>query len=335
MKLKMYILFSILLMVIVGGYIHFNVPKTFSMMVNGANLEFPIAVWMILPMFVMFLASFLHMSFYWFINYLKRRGLEKDISNVKTVVMDSLKGEPSMTTLNHPELAPIGKILKKSQLVPMEANIKTEDVDIDKLLFQVDKLNSGEEADLSSFKIPNSSPLMIRNASMKLAKDPKFAEEALKKFPNEKVITDSAIEKLTSFGDKRKIEKHKNKLNKKAVINILGRYKSEDGNGLNLSVGELESYIKTVGFKEKDYIEALQELKTHINPDKLLEIAYELKRDFSEALDGWIYVNLELEKMDEVEEILENSEEDEYLGFKKYLAVKKAGIPATVEEFIL
>lgn len=334
MKLKLYTLFSILAIVIVGIYVHLNIPKSFVMSINGAMIDLPVSIWVIIPMILMFIASFIHMAFYWFLNYMKIRSLNKDISHVKDVALGALKGDPSIYELEHRDLAPVSRLLKSSQIIPMNGNIKTEDVEIDKLLFQIDKVNGGVEGDLSSFKLPTTSPLAIKNASIKLKNNPKYAEKVLTKYQGEKFLIDSAIEKLSTYADRRKIDKYRDRLTVDAVINIISRYRS-DRDSLDMSHAEIEGYIKNVGFKEKDFIKTIQKLKDQVSPDELLEIAFELKRDFPEAMDAWIYINLEYERLDEVNELLEASDDDEYLGFRKYLAVKNSGIQCALEEFIL
>ncbi len=333
MKLKLYTLFSVLFIVIVGVYVYLNQDAMYTLRLYEYSLEMPVAVWFTIPVVIMYIVSLAHMGFYGFLSYLRKRALEKDIANVKTVVMESITRDLSTTELKHEMLKPIGILLKNSQLTPVASQIATGDTDLDKLLFQIEKLNSNEIADFSQFKLPRTSPLRVRNAAIKLAKDKHYAEEILKKYSNEKFLVDQAIQAFVSYADKKKIEKYKQYLTKEAVIALLARYKAKE-NPLTFPHEEAVGYIQEVKFNAHDFIAVIKKLKTQVNPEELLELTYEFKNDFPEAIDAWVYINLELERIDEVEDVLESAEDDEFLNFRKYLAVKHAGIKVTLDEFI-
>lgn len=333
MKLKLYTLLSVLFIVVIGVYVYLNEEGMYSLIIYEYTVELPIAVWFTIPAFVMFLASFMHMAFYSMLNYFDRRAVEKDIANVKKVVTESITGDLTTIELKHEALKPVGILLKNSQLTPTSSQIKTDDVELDKLLFQIEKLNANEEADFTQFKLPKTSHLEIKNASIRLSKDEKYAEEILKRYNNEKFLVESAIKTFVGYADKKKIEKYKQYLTKDAVIELLSRYKAKE-NSLTFPHEEVVKYIKEVKFTSRDFITVVNKLKTQVDPEELLELAFEFKRDFQEAIDAWIYINLELERLDAVKELFENSDDDEFVNFRKYLAIKNAGIKVELDEFV-
>ncbi len=82
MGLKKYIAFSILLIVLVGGYVYSILPGAYEVKVMEYALTLPIYVWIGLPIALLFIGSLLHMFFYGFKVYLRNRSILRDEENI-------------------------------------------------------------------------------------------------------------------------------------------------------------------------------------------------------------------------------------------------------------
>ena len=51
-------------------------------------------------------------------------------------------------------------------------------------------------------------------------------------------------------------------------------------------------------------------------------------------MGAWLYLNLELERQEEVKDVLEHSGEEEFAAFKQYLALKQCGVPVELDSYI-
>ena len=71
MRLGLYILASIVLMAMVGVFIYTINPNDYSNNFFGVYISMPVAVWVMLPMFLLMLASLVHMMFYGAKNFFK------------------------------------------------------------------------------------------------------------------------------------------------------------------------------------------------------------------------------------------------------------------------
>lgn len=333
MKLKLYSLVSILFLVVVGVYVFLNNNEFYSLNIYTFSLNLPIAIWVVLPAFGIFVGSLLHMVFYGLKGFLDKKSFEKDTANLTKVVFDAISGNETSVEVKNKLLRPSFIAIKNSQINPIVFTEKTQNQDLDSLLAECKRLKDGEIADFAKLKIPANSSLRKQNALLKLSKDKKYAENIFKRYPNDKALCASAINALASFADRKKIEKFKHFLDKPATITLLSRYKAQE-NEAALSLADFIAYIKPQDFNSQDFIKLAKSLRQNLSPEDALELLYELKREFVEATESWMYTNLEYERYDEVKDLLDASLPSEYLPFRKYLAVKNAHIQTNLDEFL-
>ncbi len=71
MRFGLYIVASMVLMIMVGGYIYSINPNSFTYTILDFPIELPVAVWFTIPMFILMVASLLHMIYYGTKNFFK------------------------------------------------------------------------------------------------------------------------------------------------------------------------------------------------------------------------------------------------------------------------
>ena len=333
MRLKLYSILSILFLVIVGVYTYLSNGGSYSVTFYSYTLELPVAVWIVLPSVFLFVSSLFHMLFYGFVSFLERRSMEKDISNIKKLVFASATGQASPVELKHALLKPIFVFLKNSRITPLAYDEKTKDEDLDAILAAFKALGEKKPADLSGIKLSADSYLVKQNSLNKLALDKKYADEILKKYPVDKELTAASLAALATYGDKKKLDKFKGIMDKHTLVAFLSRF-GDATNPLDIEKASINSYLKDAGLQSADFIALVRNLGKNLSPEVVLDIAYNLKSEFSDATDAWIYANLEFERYDEVKDLLESSPLDEYTPFRRYLAVKAAGLKATLDDFL-
>ena len=69
MRLGLYVFATLVLMVIVGGFTYTVNPDHYTLEMMGINFNFPVAVWVVLPMLLLFIFTLIHMFFYGLKNY--------------------------------------------------------------------------------------------------------------------------------------------------------------------------------------------------------------------------------------------------------------------------
>jgi len=94
MRLGLYIFAALTLMGIVGALVHVVNPNNFMIEVMGVNLNFPVAVWVILPMLLLLVFTIFHMLYYGVKGYFKTKKWESDAETLEDALYWSLLYEP-------------------------------------------------------------------------------------------------------------------------------------------------------------------------------------------------------------------------------------------------
>ena len=81
MRLALYIFATFALMAIVAAFTYTVNPDHYTIELMGINFNFPVAVWIVLPMLLLFIFTLVHMFFY---------GLKNYFENFKAITVSNL-----------------------------------------------------------------------------------------------------------------------------------------------------------------------------------------------------------------------------------------------------
>jgi hypothetical protein len=333
MQVKRYLIFSIALLVALGVFIYVNDSSDYTAHIGEQPHTLPIAVWAMIPALIVFLVSFSHIAFYSAAAYFGRASLEKDLKTLKKLVSNALLGQGSMLTLKHAQLAAVGRILSDSQLKPRSNGEKSGDSEFDAILDILNAIAKGEAADFGALKPAKDSPVWIASQLIKMKDDPKTSEELLNLGAEGGDVYFRALETYATYGEKRRFLRPETKLNAKAVLNLLSRYKAPI-QSVEFEQSEIVALISRAEFSAKDFISLARIMKERLLPDTLLATFAQLKNAYEAAHSAWLYLNIELERQDDTREILESSASDEYMPFKYYFALKEAGLAPNLDSLV-
>jgi len=94
MKLGLYIFATLALMAIVAAVTYTINPNHYTIEMMGINFDFPIAAWIVIPMFILFIFTLVHMFFYGLKNYFMLKKWHKDANTLEDALYWSLVNEP-------------------------------------------------------------------------------------------------------------------------------------------------------------------------------------------------------------------------------------------------
>ena len=129
------------------------------------------------------------------------------------------------------------------------------------------------------------------------------------------------------------IEQYKAFLTKQALFDIINRINSEK-NALEISNEVLIALFNILDLTPKDLIEISSALSTAIMPEqrmKLFEVISEKRED---AVEAYIFTLFDLEMLAPANELLEHTQDDEYLNLKAYSSLKECGKNYNINLFI-
>ncbi len=95
MGIKRYILLTIVYMLAVGLYVFSFNGDMYTLNVYKFSLELPVALWIVLPTILLFIASTTHMMYYSLKDFWKDRAQKRDFENFKIAVSEKVMGEDS------------------------------------------------------------------------------------------------------------------------------------------------------------------------------------------------------------------------------------------------
>jgi len=327
MRLGLYIIASIVLMSIVGIFVYTINPGNYSIDEFGIVITIPIAVWTVLPMFVLMLASIVHMMFYGTKNFFKFKKWEKDTISLDDALYWSLLNEPKAHKFNLPLLKQTASLLS---VATVKVDGAVDDIS-DKLrgaLTLVSEIDRGEYVDLKSRKLSNAlsdkNPLVIKNLINRLNKDDSFAEVVIS---NNEAYTKELFEKaLMIFASKitfAKARKHVNIFDKENFLLLLSRVTKEDDLGLTKDI--LDDFITALETKLEcgDYLKMATLMMEQFSPDENLKLWREYESKYTKAQIAYLYLLFDYEMIDKAGDYLEEHDENDFKRFRALYDLKK------------
>ncbi len=335
MGLKRYMVFALLLILLIGIYVFSFEGGKYSLDFFGVHITLPIAVWIIVPALILYFFTLLHMMFYGAIDFTKKRALKKGHKNFIKATTNVLLGRDNNVQFRSEWLKLPGAILNIFNIDPRKRAKKVPNEEIQEILDMKERLEKGEVVDLSKYRLPADNPLMIKNFENKLAKDRLYADGILRscKEIKDEDLCKKAFYELVQYASFDQIKKHGRKIDRHAFDIIMDRYMNEN-NPIELTTDDIVDMIKELDFEKEDFIKLAKKLKTKMNPDALMFLFERLFNEFPKASDAYLFVLFELQMIDKVREILENSAIDEYVKFKHLLYLIDSGKNFDIEMFI-
>jgi len=334
MGLRKFAVFGLILLIGMGIVIYSFIGETYSFPLAGVTVKLPIAVWVILPAFILYIFTILHMMFYGTVGFAKMRKIRKDsdkfLENCKNALLGRVvDGEYKTDIFKLP-----GAILPLLNIDPKRyADHRVYDDGIQDILDVKRKVYEGEVVDLSPFSLRDDNALVLKNQENRLANDKSYADTILKKCTY-KPLCQKAHLALASYASMDEINKYDVEPTRELFDTLIERINAKE-NGIDISDDTMVSYIKKLDFNSDDFIELAKKLKNKINPDRLMHLFERLAHEFHhEAGDAYLYILFELQMVDHARDFLDNSSEEEYPKFKYMLFLKDSGKNFDTELFI-
>ena len=334
MGLKKYIIFGLLLLVIIGVGVYSFIGDSYSVALAGINISLPIAVWVVIPAFVLFLFSIAHIMFFGTLGYAKMRKIRKDSEKFLENSKNALLGRVVNSEYKTDMFKLPGAILPLLNIDPKRyADHRVYDDGIQDILSVKRRVFEGEIVDLSSFDLRKDNALVLKNQENNLDQDSTYAEKILSKC-KDKVLCQKAHLALASYASIDEISKHEVEPTREFFDKLVDRVNAKE-KPIKSSPDMMVKYISKLDYTSDDFIHLAKKLKTKMNPDRLMLLFERLAHEFpSEAGESYLYVMFELQMMDHARDFLDNSSEDEYKKYKYLLFLKDSGKNFDTELFI-
>lgn len=334
MSLKNYTFFSFIYVCLIGLIAMFNASGgDYSLSFFGFTYTLPVAVWVVVPLILFFVATMAHMGYYGLVNYLKISSYKHDFETLTDQISSKFLGHEEEKEYKNSEFKTLADFIVQCDIKP-KSRFKLNIPKIDKVAETIHKIEDlGEFVDISKYRLSKDNPLMQKNMENRIVLEPKYAEEVLKSCDKLTDLCQKAFDTYVEFGDLKQIKKLDITPSKAIAIKLITRFSGTDEE-FELDKEYVKELCAVTKFAKEDYIALAKMLIRKLNPDETLELFFILSRDNLEAIGAYIYVNLELEVIDKAKELLAQSGDDEFLEFKAFLCLKEKGKNLRLSSFL-
>jgi len=339
MYIKRYTIAAIILMALVGGYVFAYVTQdTIGLDFFGIPLPaLSIAVWVVIPLFVLYIGSVLHMSFYSIVGSFRLRKSEKDFQTIIDAIVDAYMGkEERHYSFKTEQYKLMGSLLENTALFPIKNLVgKTNNEKLDAALAVIENIKNGEIEDLKSYNLPFENELVIQNERNRYKKDEISTEDILSnstKYAD--VLCREVYADFVAKAPLYAIEKYKAYLTKEALYTILARVNA-DSFTLEIQNDTIMSFLEKLELSKEDYIKLSSVLSQGgMIPEQRIKLFEMLSDKNDEIIDAYLFTLFDLEMLSPANAILDNSQPDEYQNFKAYRALKECNQNFSIYLFV-
>ncbi len=337
MYLKRYTLATLALMLFVGWYIsqYLGFSQSEAISLFGVQLPaLPVAVLILLPVFVLYLASVVHMMYYSFKNFLHLRNYKKDYAMLVDMIMDELLCKEHHYHFKTEPYKLLAKVLENTSMTIDDEIELTNNEKVNTIMSMLSDVKSGKVVDLRKYNLDSDNPIARDNQKNRMLNLDLTSEEILNKHENyTKEIVQKAFANYAATAPMYAIEKYQEYVTKDALFIVLARVNSEE-NTLDVSNEFLLQLMSRLDLSKGDYLSVSKELSIHMVPEQRMKLMETLSEMDEEAHDAYLYTLFDLEMIDKAKEFLETQGADEALKFRAYLALKEAGQNFNINLFI-
>jgi len=336
MRLGLYIFAALTLMGIVGALVHMINPNNFLIEVMGINLNFPVAVWVVMPMALLLLFTIMHMFYYGVRSYLKKKKWMHDAETLEDALYWSLVHEPKEQKYMIDEVKRSAGLLSRSTLDVVDG-VEGLSERLTKIVNIINKIKNGEYVDLKENKLAKvfneGNPHLIRNPLNRLESDPEFVEEVMKS--SSKFSDQVQHEALRIFASKEtffKARKYAKIFDVENFMVMLNRAAEDEDMGLSADI--LNDFVEGLKLKCADFVRIAKVTKKIFSPDENLALFKRYQKENPKAQNAYLYLLFEYELLDEIANYFDEHEEHEFVKYRALFELKKQNKGFKLEDLI-
>ena len=337
MFIKRYSIAAFLLMALIGWYVYAYVTQD-KMSIDLFGVPLPplsTALWIVLPMFILYIASVAHISFYSLLGSFKLRKYEKDYNQIIDAIIEALLGKKERHhSFRTPRYVLLGSLVDSVNIVPnskIEPN--TENDKLNNVLKVIEDIKSGNVADLKPYSLKIDNELYIQNQRNMYKRGDVSAEDILSHSDKySKSLSQEAFKDYVATAPISAIVKYKDYLTKDIFFDIMKRINASE-NSLKIDNETIISFCDSLKLNSQDYIKLATSITTMI-PEQRIKLFEVLSETKDEAMDAYLFTLLDLEMLSPADAILNNSPKGEHEKLKAYRALKECNKIFDINLFI-
>jgi len=336
MRIGLYTFASLALIGLVAAFAYTINPGNFVYEIAGINLDFPVALWIAIPMLILLVMTLFHMLYHGTKSYFARRKWVRDANELQDALYWSLLKEPKAHHFSIPEIKNGAALLSVSAL-DVQDSVEGLSDKLGKTINWVKKIQEGEYVDLREKKVAKflstDNPLVVRNTLNRLEDNSEFAETVLlSKDEHVPEVVEKALGVLVDKETLFKMRKFAKMLGPKELERLLDR--ADEGEDVGLTADNVDFVVQQIDLPCRSYMRLARSTIKQLTPDENLALFKKLSTEKEAAQNAYLYLLFQYEMLDEVKAYLEESEEDEFKPFRALYTLKKGKYNYRVSDII-
>jgi len=334
MGIKRYILLSLVYMFAIGLYVFSFYGESYTLSFFGLSLNLPVALWILIPVFILAIGSVIHLVFYNFKDFLYKRALKKDFEMYQEATKNRILGEETDSSYKTDGFKLAGKVLQSMQFDPSLPSTFIEE-EIAKACAVAVSVSNGNYEDLKKYRLSKTNPLVMKNMINRLKSEPKYALDILKNCKDiNNELCQKAFEVLIGFASFNEIKRYDFPIDKHLFHRMLERYLNAD-DSFDMDLKSIEDMLDQFKADHADYLELAHAIKIKLAPDTLIALFEKLyNTKGSVVADAYLYVLYDLQMIDKIRDILTNSDREDFAKFKIILFLRDNGKNIDIDKFL-
>ena len=336
MRLGLYIFAALTLGAVIGAVTYTINPNNYLVEIMGINFNFPIAVWVVLPMVALLLFTVVHMVFYSLKGYFKLKKWQRDAATLDDALYWSLVNEPKEQKYAMEEIKSSAVLLGKSSLNILDS-VEGLNPRLTKVVNILNKIKNGEYDDLKEQKMAKvfneGNPHLVQNRLNRLESDSEFVEDVMKSSSQySDLVRAQALEIFARKETFYKARKYAKIFDVKNFKVMLSRANFEEDMGLNSEI--LNDFMNVLKLSCADFVEIANVTKKQFTPDENLSLFKRYQAENPKAQNAYLYLLFEYELLDEAHAYLDEQDENEFIKFRALYELKKEHKKFKLEDII-
>ncbi len=327
MRLGLYIFAALTLIAIVAALTYTIHPDNHIVEILGMNINLPIALWVVLPAFLLLVFTVLYMIFYGIKNYFMLKKWQKDASTLDDALYWSLVKEPKEQHYLVSEIRDSASVLNKSA-IDVTDHVEGLNPRLSRVINLINKIKNGEYVDLKEEKMSkvfnDGNPILIQNRLNRLEHDEKFVEEVMKSSESfSDPVKKKALDIFVNKADFIKARPFAKVFDTDHFFTLLDRAE-EENDYLGITKETLNDFVSALPLRCRDYVGIADRSKKIFAPNDTLELFRTYQKEDPKAQNAYLYLLFEYELMDEIGSYLEEQDPGDFLKFRALYDLKKA-----------
>ena len=338
MHIKRFTIASLLYIAFIGWYMStFVTDGTTSVNILGVVMpSLSNSIWVMLVLLVLVIGSVAHIIFYSVVGSLQLRRNEKDYEKMIDSISDAYLGKEDRNNIfKTPGYQMLGALIDNSTVFPN--NIMSEGIGDEKIrttIKMIEDIKSGKVVDMKKLSLSIDNPLVIQNDRNRYKTGVMSGKDFLKnpeKY-NASLLSEIYVD-CTKTVSLNEIEAYKSLMTKEALFNVLARVNADE-HTLEISNESLKDLFAVLDLDKQDYLDIAASMSCCMIPEQRMKLFETLSEENDAAMESYLFTLFDLEMLAPADAILDISQNQEYLNFKAYRALRESNQHFNINLFV-